>query len=428
MTDANNALTEKSNNLWQNSLGKTGILSAQLLLLLTLVGVVVLGLTKVSLVVIPLLIALILASAIAPVVRWFMRKGMPSVWATSISFLAILSVAGGVIFGIVLAIKSEWSNLVDSFHESYIHLWDFLRDGPLPIDDKMLADAQEIATDFLTSSSFSSGAMQGVGAASSFLVSVGILVVSLFYFLKDGPQMWSFILRFLPEHNKDKFNLSGEKVIAVLGGYVRGTAMIAASNAVLIWIALMILDVPLALPLAVLTFIGGFIPFVGATAANAFALLITLAFNGPLAALIVLIVIFVLAQLEANFLQPFLMGAALKIHGLVIILAITVGTILAGVVGAILSVPLAAAGWAVIKIFRGIDLPEDTKGEAAGKVKRVRGKRKAKPVNTKQTKAKPVEKAPADKAAENDGQLEPDHTPTASLSSFETCSRDDRKL
>lgn len=422
MTDAKTALTEKSNNPWQNPLGRAGILSAQLLLILTLVSVVVLGLTKLSLVVIPLLIALILASAIAPVVRWFMRKGMPSVWATTISFLAILSVAGGVIFGIVLAIKGEWSKLVDSFHESYIHLWEFLRDGPLPIDDKMLADAQDFATDFLTSSNFGSGAMQGVGAASSFLVSVGILVVSLFYFLKDGPQMWSFILGFLPESNKDKFALSGDKVIAVLGGYVRGTAMIAASNAVLIWIALMILEVPLALPLAVLTFIGGFIPFVGATAANTFALLITLAFNGPLAALIVLIVIFVLAQLEANFLQPFLMGAALKIHGLVIILAITVGTILAGVVGAILSVPIAAAGWAVIKIFRGMDQPEDSGAKTERKVKRVRGKRKARP-----GQPKPVETKRAGSKSDA-AEAEDTSPPTSSLSSFEACGRDDRTL
>ena len=352
-----------------------------------------------------------------------MSKGLPSVWATSISFLTILSVAGGVIFGIVLAIKSEWSKLVDSFHESYIHLWDFLRDGPLPIDDKMLADAQDFATDFLTSSNFGSGAMQGVGAASSFLVSLGILVVSLFYFLKDGPQMWSFILGFLPERNRDKFVLSGNKVIAVLGGYVRGTAMIAAVNAVLIWIALMILDVPLALPLAVLTFIGGFIPFVGATAANTFALLITLAFNGPLTALIILIVIFVLSQLEGNFLQPFLMGSALNIHGLIIILAITVGTVLAGIVGAILSVPIAAAGWAVIKIFREVPNSEEPENKTTGKVKRIRGKRKATSDQKKPVEVKSVMTEP-----KSNKDTERDSSSTSSLSSFESIGREDRKL
>lgn len=411
MTDANTALTEKSNNLWKNPLGRAGTLSAQLLLILTLVSVVILGLTKLSLVVIPLLIALILASAIAPVVRLFMSKGLPSVWATSISFLAILSVVGGVIFGIVLAIKSEWSNLVDSFHESYMHLWDFLRDSPFPIDDKMLADAQKFATDFLTSSDFSSGAMHGVGAASSFLVSVGILVVSLFYFLKDGPQMWSFILGFLPERKRDKFALSGDKVIAVLGGYVRGTAMVAAANAIVIWLTLVILEVPLAIPLAVLTFIGGFIPFVGATAANGFALLITLAFNGPVAALIVLAVILLAGQLEANVLQPILMGNAVKIHGLVIVLAITVGTVLAGVIGAILSVPIVAAGWAVIKIFRGSDTPKNSEAKSTRKVKRVRGKRKAKRVQEK----------PEVTSEEPDSD-------TSSLSSFEAYGKDDRVL
>lgn len=352
MNDARSSLNQKSGSLWSDPLGRTGLRSAQLLLIISLVSVVVFALTQISLVVIPLLIALILATAIAPVVRWFVSKGCPTVWATMLSFLSILTVIGGLLAGIFFAIKGEWDELVEHSSESFTRLWDFVKNGPLPVDDSMIADAQKWSTDFLTNGSFGSGALAGLGAAGNFLAGLGIVIVALFFFLKDGSQMWSFFLGFIPEDKKEKTVLAGDKIISVLGGYVRGTATIAAVDAIIIWITLVILQVPLALPLAVLTFLGGFVPIVGATAANVFALMIALVFNGPAAAIAVLIVMIVSGQLEGNILQPILMGNALKIHGLTIILALTVGTILAGVVGAILSVPIVAAGWAVVKIWR----------------------------------------------------------------------------
>jgi predicted PurR-regulated permease PerM len=358
MADVNSNLAHKPDGLWKDSLGRTGIRSGQLLLVIALISVVVFALTRVSLVVTPVLIALILAAAIAPVVKWFTTKGVPALWATMLAFASIVTVVGGLLTGIVFAIKGEWPELVDHSSDSFSKLWDFLKNGPLPVDESMIADAQKFGTDFLTSSSFGSGALTGLGVASSFFAGLGIVIVSLFFFLKDGSQMWSFFLGFIPRDKKEKAVLAGDKVISVLGGYVRGTASIAAVDAIIIWITLAVLQVPLALPLAVLTFIGGFIPIVGATAANVFALLIALVSNGPVAAIIVLIVIVVSGQLEGNILQPILMGNALKIHGLTIILALTVGTILAGVVGAILSVPMVAAGWAVVKIWRGSESDE----------------------------------------------------------------------
>jgi predicted PurR-regulated permease PerM len=331
------------------------------------VSVVVFALTKVSLVVIPLLIALILATAIAPVVRWFASKGVPALWATMLSFLSILTVVGGLIAGIVFAIKGEWDELVKHSSESFTQLWDFVKNGPLPVDDSMIADAQKWGTDFLTSSNFGSGALTGVGVAGNFLAGLGIVVVALFFFLKDGSQMWAFFLSFIPEDKKEKTILAGDKIISVLGGYVRGTATIAAVDAIIIWITLVILQVPLALPLAVLTFLGAFVPIVGATAANVLALMIALVFNGPVAAIVVLIVMVVSGQLEGNILQPILMGNALKIHGLTIILALTVGTILGGVVGAILSVPFVAAGWAVVKIWKDSESLEKIESETLEK-------------------------------------------------------------
>ena len=344
---------------WSGALGHAGQRSAQILLILLLVSVAVYGLTRITLVVIPVLLALILGAAIAPFVNWLRRKGWPSALATGLSFLLLLAVFGGLITGIVFAIRSEWSSLVDQAVQGFDKLYDFVQNGPLPIDDSMLRNARDSAIDFATSSTVGNGALAGLSAATSFATGFLLMAVVLFYFLKDGDRIWAFFLRMFPDDRRDKARLSGFRVMEVLGGYIRGTAIVALVDAVCIGAALFFLGVPLALPLTVIVFVGSFIPLVGATAAGVFAALIALVANGPVVALVVVIVIILVNQLEGNFLQPVVMGKSLSIHALVILLALTAGTILAGIIGAILAVPIAAVGWAVIKVWTGEDTGED---------------------------------------------------------------------
>ena len=344
---------------WSGALGHAGQRSAQILLILLLVSVAVYGLTRITLVVIPVLLALILGAAIAPFVNWLRRKGWPSALATGLSFLLLLAVFGGLITGIVFAIRSEWSSLVDQAVQGFDKLYDFVQNGPLPIDDNMLRNARDSAIDFATSSTVGNGALAGLSAATSFATGFLLMAVVLFYFLKDGDRIWAFFLRMFPDDRRDKARLSGFRVMEVLGGYIRGTAIVALVDAVCIGAALFFLGVPLALPLTVIVFVGSFIPLVGATAAGIFAALIALVANGPVVALVVVIVIILVNQLEGNFLQPVVMGKSLSIHALVILLALTAGTILAGIIGAILAVPIAAVGWAVIKVWTGEDTGED---------------------------------------------------------------------
>ncbi|MCC3276634.1 MULTISPECIES: AI-2E family transporter [unclassified Arthrobacter] len=351
---------------WSGALGHAGQRSAQILLILLLVSVAVYGLMQITLVVIPVLLALILGAAIAPFVNWLRRKGWPSALATGLSFLLLLAVFGGLITGIVFAIRSEWSSLVDQAVQGFEKLYDFVENGPLPIDDNMLRSARDSAIDFATSSTVSNGALAGLSAATSFATGFLLMAVVLFYFLKDGDRIWAFFLRLFPDDRRDKARLSGFRVMEVLGGYIRGTAIVAMVDAVCIGAALFFLGVPLALPLTVIVFVGSFIPLVGATAAGVFAALIALVANGPVVALIVVIVIILVNQLEGNFLQPVVMGKSLSIHALVILLALTAGTILAGIIGAILAVPIAAVGWAVIKVWTGEDTGEDI--EEAGEI------------------------------------------------------------
>ncbi|MBD7996551.1 AI-2E family transporter [Arthrobacter sp. Sa2CUA1] len=340
---------------WEDGLGHAALRSAQVLLVLLLVSLGVFALTRVSLVVIPVLLALILAAAIAPFVNWLRRKGWPGALATGVSFLLLLGVFGGLITGIVFAIRSEWSSLVDQATAGFNKLYELVQNGPFTIDSQAIEDARDAVLDFATSSTAGSGAIAGLSAAGSFATGFLLMAVVLFYFLKDGDRIWAFMLRWFRGERLEKAKLSGARTMEVLGGYVRGTAIVAAVDAICIGAALFILGVPLALPLSVIVFVGSFIPLVGATAAGILAALIALVANGPVVALIVVAVIIAVNQLEGNFLQPVVMGKTLSIHALVILLALTAGTILAGIIGAILAVPIAAVTWAVIKVWTGED-------------------------------------------------------------------------
>ncbi|WP_329609285.1 AI-2E family transporter [Arthrobacter sp. ATA002] len=290
------------------------------------------------------------------------------------SFLLLLGAFSGLITGIVFAIRSEWSSLVDQAVEGFTALSTLVQEGPIPIDTETFEDARDAVIDFATSSTAGSGALAGIGAATNFVTGFILMAVVLFYFLKDGDKIWAFFLRWFHGENREKARLSGARAMEVLGGYVRGTAIVAAVDSICIGAALFILQVPLALPLSVIVFVGSFIPLVGATAAGVLAALIALVASGPLVALIVVIVIIAVNQLEGNFLQPVVMGRTLSIHALVILLALTAGTILAGIIGAILSVPIAAVSWAIIKVWIGEDdgdaeevaeLPEPEESEAS---------------------------------------------------------------
>ncbi|MHA7154853.1 AI-2E family transporter [Arthrobacter sp. TMN-50] len=363
---------------WKDSLGRSSTRAAQVLLILILAVIVIFGLIQVRLVVIPLIIALILAAAIGPLVNWLRRKGWPSALATAFSFFLLLGVLGGVTTGIVFAVQSQSDELVDSATTGFDQIYEFILNGPLPIEEQQIADAQAALVDFATSASVGAGAVTGITAAGEFLTGAVLMVVILFFFLKDGDRIFAFTLRPFKGERLVKARRVGIHGLEVLGGYVRGTAIIALVDSVFIGIALLFLGIPLALPLAVIVFVGAFIPLVGATAAGALAALVALVAEGPTTALIVVVVVIAVNQIEGNFLQPVVMGRSLSVHALVILVALTAGTILAGIVGAILSVPLAAVTWSAIKSWTGeedgpitsADIRQaelDTKADAVGR-------------------------------------------------------------
>lgn len=344
--------------LWTDVMGRLGVRAVQLLLIGAVAALLVLAMLSLTVVVIPTLIAIILACALWPLVK-LARRVMPGMLAAWAVFLGSLLVLGGVGTGLVFSIINEWSTLVEQATEGFNQLRQMVEDvvGNLgiTIDQAQIDGAIDSVTSFLTSAEFGTGAVTTITAAGSFVTGLVLLLVILFFFLKDGDRIWAFFISWTPLHFRDKWIASGDKALQTFGGYIRGTAIIAAVDAVGITIALLVLQVPLALPLGVVVFLGGFIPIVGATVAGALATLVALVANGPVVALIVLAAVILVQQLESNFLQPVVMAQTLHLHALVILMALTAGTVLSGIIGAVLSVPLVAVAWGVIKVWSGRD-------------------------------------------------------------------------
>ena len=341
--------------IWGDSLGRSAIRAAQALLVLTLVAGVIWALTRVPVVLIPTLLALILAAAISPMVHWLNRHRWPRAVAVLTSFVAILAVFGGVVTGIVFLIRSQSKELAAQADIGIDRLHGLLVQGPYPVSDAQIGSIRDAIQKFILSATFGNEALIGLRVAAEVAVGAILMAVILFFFLKDGEKIRNFLFGFLPATQRTNAHAAADQGAVVLGGYVRGTALVALTDAVIIGLALAIMRVPLALPLAVFVFIGGFIPIIGATAAGTLAVVAALIFNGPVPALVVVIVLVGANQLEHHVLQPLLMGKVLRIHGLAILLALAAGTTLAGLVGALLAVPLTAVGWSIIKIWTGRD-------------------------------------------------------------------------
>jgi predicted PurR-regulated permease PerM len=167
----------------------------------------------------------------------------------------------------------------------------------------------------------------------------------VFFLVHDGRRMWAWAVGLFPAGRRADVEAIGVRVWAALSAYVRGVAMVAVVDAVLIGLALLVIGVPLVVPLMVITFLGAFVPLVGALVAGAVAALVALVIEGVIAAVLVTVAIVVIQQLEGDLLYPLVVGRAIALHPVAILLALTAGTVVAGIIGALLAVPVAAAVW-----------------------------------------------------------------------------------
>ncbi|MDM0010786.1 AI-2E family transporter [Variovorax sp. J22R203] len=343
--------------LWSDGFGRVGTRSLQTLAVVAVVAVGVLGVMQLTLVVIPVLIALVLAAAISPLVSWLRRRGVQSLLATWIALLTLVGLLTLVVWAVVRAVADQWDDLAESASGGLTELQDLVTGLPFEITDQQISEAQDAVQGALASDAVGAGAIAGLSQTADFVAGFFIMVVVLFFFLKDGPRIWEFLLRPFEGERYERGLRVGDKTVQTLGGYVRGTAIIAAVDAIGIGIGLAVVGVPLVVPLSVLVFLLAFIPLVGATLAGILAALVALVSLGPVEALVVVAIVVVVNQLEGDLLQPIVMGRSLRLHPLVILFALTAGTVLAGITGAVLAVPIAASIWGAVQVWDGPATP-----------------------------------------------------------------------
>jgi putative heme transporter len=314
------------------------ILTAAAAVLLWLVG-------RLKDVLIPLSIALLLSALLAPSVGWLRRTvRLPPSLAVAVVLIGGIAMVGGVLTLVVTQFVNSFPELVKKATEGLHTIQKELKNGPFHLSTGQLNGLTDAAQNWLNTHRdvLTTGALSTATTAVDVLFTALLVLFTTFFFLRDGRRIWSFLIRLLPTGARAPLAAAGNAGWATLVSYVRATVLVAFIDAVGIGLVLVLLRIQLAFPLAALVFLGAFIPIVGATVSGAVAVLVALVTDGWVSALIVLIGVIAVQQLEGHILQPLIMGRAVAIHPLAVVVAIATGLILAGIMGALVAVPLVA--------------------------------------------------------------------------------------
>lgn len=328
------------------------------LLLLAGVGWVVVQLVATyAVLVLPLVISLLLAALADPAVRLLDRWLPRSAAALLVVVLGVV-VVGGLLGFVGQQIATGASDLATSAAQGIEQVRTWLVEGPLDASTSQVDDGVATLRDSVASFA-GDGALQqalAVGStAGNAVVGLFLAIFALFFFLSDGRRIWSWVVRLAPRGARDHVDSSGRVAWTTLTHYVRATVAVALIDAIGITVVAAVLGLPFLAPIFVLTFLGAFIPVVGATLAGAVAVLVALVDGGFTTALIMLAGVLVVQQVEGNVLQPFLMGRSVSVHPLGVLVAVTAGSLVAGVSGALVAVPLVATANAVVLHLAGRD-------------------------------------------------------------------------
>ncbi|MEI7032150.1 AI-2E family transporter [Streptomyces pratensis] len=319
-------------------------ISAQSLLVLVAAAVALWLLGRMWTVVWPLVVGLFLTTLTWPPARFLRQRGWRPALAASTVTVAFLLVAAGFAALIAVPVASQSGELADGAVEGIQRLREWAAGPPLNVGDDEITGAFDSATAKIQDSigSMLTTVVSGVGSVVNGLVTTVLAIFLMFFFLKDGPRFLPWLTRQLPGRLSFHVPVVAERGWNTLGAFVRAQAFVGLLDAVFIGLGLWVLGVPLVLPLAVLTFFSAFVPIVGALFAGLVAVLIALVSNGLTDAVLVLVIIVVVQQLEGNVFQPMIQSRGLGLHAAVVLLAVTLGGSLAGVVGSLLAVPVAA--------------------------------------------------------------------------------------
>lgn len=303
-------------------------------------GAVLWGMSFVSEIVIPIIVALLLAALLQPVYHGLSRF-MPPALAALITVVGTLLIISGLLSFVGSQLFSQLDDITSKVTEGLDQVRSWLRTS-FGVTDTQLQDYLDRAREGVSSSNLTDTATAAGLTATHVVTGFFLALFSLFFFLKDGPVIWGWVVRLFPRPARARAHSSGLIAWGQLSAFTRATLLVAAVDATGIGVGAAILGVPFASGIALLVFFGAFIPVVGAAISGSVAVLLALVALGPVQALIMLGIVIAVQQLESHILQPLLIGRAMKIHPLAVIFAIAAGLILAGIIGGLIAVPTIA--------------------------------------------------------------------------------------
>lgn len=323
--------------------------------------VVIVWLTaRLTVVIVPAAVALVLSALLAPVVERLAER-LPRLLATWLVLLMSVALLGGVGFALGSSIAGAFDDVTSEFDDAVVDIEEWLQVGPLGLSADTIDSLSESASDVIDR--IGSGLLDEPATTARLAVEViagvFLMVVLLFFFLKDGPKLWSWLLSRVRPVRRPTVDASGRAAISSLQGWIRGVAITGVVDGVLIGGAMLILGVPAAVPVAVLTLAASFFPIIGATLAGALAVLIALSSNGVATAVILGVVVLIVQQVEGDVILPMVMQRQVSLHPIVILVSLAAGGSLGGILGALVAVPLAASVSAAVRAAAALSRPGD---------------------------------------------------------------------
>jgi putative heme transporter len=324
--------------------------SWRLLVLVAAGYVVARGIAMFSVVVLPVVIALLLTALVAPIVRLFVRVGLPRGLASLLVVIGSIAVVAVLLTFAGQQIAQGASDLSKQVVTGLEQIKDWLKTGPLHASEGQINGFIQSAQDAVTTSNQEIVTrLTEVGTTVTHIVAgFFIILFGTYFFLADGDRIWAWVVRIFPRASRARADSSGRIAWTSLTAFVRATVLVALTDALGVMLVAAILKVPFVFAIGVLVFIGAFIPMIGAFLSGTVAVLVALVDQGPVVALLMLGGVVLVQQIEAHVLQPFLLGRLVSVHPLGVIVSIAMGVLVAGIAGALVAVPFVAAVNAVV--------------------------------------------------------------------------------
>ncbi|MFI9461952.1 AI-2E family transporter [Streptomyces xiamenensis] len=340
----------------------------RVLVLAAVVWVLIQVVSAVSLLVIAFAAGLLVTALLQPFVGRLKRLGVGRGLATAIVSIGGFLVMGGVGWFVVWQVIENTDRLVEQVQDGIDQLRDWVLQLPFGVTEENINETVDNLNSWITdhSDELTSAGLEGINYLTQFLSGAGVALFVTLFLLYDGRGVWYWFLKLVPAQAREGVAGAGPRAWITLTGYVRGTVLVALIDALGIGIGLFVLEVPMAVPLAVIVFLSAFVPLVGAIASGALAVVVALVTNGLFTALMVLCVVLLVQQVEGHILQPFILGRLVKVHPLAVVLAVTAGTLLAGIPGAVVAVPLVAVANTVVGYLRAYQAEADLRNGPSG--------------------------------------------------------------